>query len=161
MIYSAVSFHLFVLVNNSMSHFEIIVGTVLGASEYVADALKESLEKNQHSATIHLTPNLDDISQDAIWILCSSTHGAGELPDNIQPFAKQLADQDLSSVNYLIVGLGDSSYDTFCNAAMILESTLNQAHAKSLEKALHVDVLHHPIPEDAAVEWLEDWLDRQ
>ncbi|MGJ8682865.1 MAG: nitric oxide synthase, partial [Paraglaciecola sp.] len=37
-----------------MAKFEIIVGSVLGASEYVADALQEVLETQNHQANIHL-----------------------------------------------------------------------------------------------------------
>ena len=144
-----------------MAQFEIIVGTVLGASEYVADALKECLEAHQHSVSIHLTPDLEALARDATWIICTSTHGAGELPDNIQPFAKQLSGTDLSGISYLVVGLGDSSYDTFCNGAMILQDIMNQCHASLLQNPLHIDVLHHPIPEDHAVQWLEKWLETE
>ena len=72
-----------------MANFEIVVGSVLGASEYVADALQEVLLSHTHSAEIHLTPQLSDLDKDATWLICTSTHGAGDLPDNIQPFVKQ------------------------------------------------------------------------
>lgn len=144
-----------------MAHFEILVGTVLGASEYVADALKETLEKNQHSANIHLEPDVNSLSTDAIWLICTSTHGAGDLPDNIQPFAKQLSDSGLADVKFLVVGLGDSSYDTYCNGAMIMQDILEKCGAKLLSQPIHIDVLNHPIPEDKAVEWLETWLQDQ
>lgn len=141
-----------------MAKFEIIVGSVLGASEYVADALQEVLLGQSHSAEIHLTPQLSDLDREAIWLICTSTHGAGDLPDNIQPFAKQLDAQNLSSVKFLIIGLGDSSYDTFCMGAMQIETILLNASATLLYPALHIDVLHHPIPEDNAVDWLKNWL---
>lgn len=144
-----------------MAKFEIIVGTVLGASEYVADALQEQLQAHQHSVTIHLQPEFAELDKDATWLVCTSTHGAGELPDNIQPFAKAIENQDLSSVKALIVGLGDSSYDTFCNGAMEMENRLVQAGATLLTSPLHIDVLNHPIPEDRAVEWLNDWIAEQ
>lgn len=144
-----------------MAKFEIIVGTMLGASEYVADALLESLEKYQHSGNIHLEPNLTDLDQQATWIICTSTHGAGDLPDNIQPFCKQLAQAELTDTTFMIIGLGDSSYDTFCFAAKQIEKILTQCHAKLLRPALHIDVLHHPIPEEVATKWLEHGLDDQ
>ena len=102
-------------------HFEIIVGTMLGAAEYVADALAETLKQKGFTYTIHLEPNLDNISTSAHGLVCPSTHGAGELPDNIQPFAGQLKATDLSSVSAYIVGLGDTSYDTFCYGAKTME----------------------------------------
>ena len=141
-----------------MAKFEIIVGSVLGASEYVADALQEVLLSHTHSAEIHLTPKLSDLDQSANWLICCSTHGAGDLPDNIQPFAEQLKIQDLSKHQFLVVGLGDSSYDTYCHGSIQIENIMLNAGAKLLCPALHIDVLNHPIPEDTAVEWLKNWL---
>ena len=141
-----------------MAKFEIIVGSVLGASEYVADALQEILLSHTHKAVIHLTPKLKELDQNAIWVICTSTHGAGDLPDNIQPFAKQLENLNLPDHSFLIIGLGDSSYDTFCHGSVQIENIMLNSGAKLLCSALHIDVLNHPIPEDIAVEWLESWL---
>jgi MioC protein len=144
-----------------MTKFEIIVGSVLGASEYVADALQEALLNNNHSADIHLAPKLSDLNKEAVWIFCTSTHGAGDLPDNIQPFAKQLQQQNFPNHPFMVVGLGDSSYDTFCFAAIHIENMMLSLGATLLAKPIHIDVLHHPIPEDIAVEWLNNWLKTQ
>ena len=141
-----------------MAQFEIIVGSVLGATEYVADALQELLSKYNHSGTIHLTPKLSELDKNSIWIICSSTHGAGDLPDNIQPFADELVTQQLPNQTFIIVGLGDSSYDTFCHGAIQLEKRMNATGAKLLLPANHIDVLNHPIPENVAVEYLDNYL---
>ena len=141
-----------------MTKFEIIVGSVLGASEYVADALQEILLNHSYSVNVHLTPQLSDLDQAATWIICTSTHGAGDLPDNIQPFAEQLKTQMLCKTSFLVVGLGDSSYDTYCHGSIQLENIMLNAGAKLLCPAIHIDVLNHPIPEDAAIEWLKNWL---
>lgn len=139
-------------------HFEIIVGTMLGAAEYVADAIAEKLDASGHTHTIHAEPNLDEIKTESTWILCTSTHGAGELPDNIQPFAKQLEGADLSAVNAYVIGLGDTSYDTFCFGAKEMEKHIKNAGGTLITDALYIDVLEHPIPEDAAVEWFDEKL---
>lgn len=141
-----------------MAHFEIIVGSVLGASEYVADAILEKLGEYKHTADISLEPNLNQLDQEVTWIICTSTHGAGDLPDNIQPFAKQIAQNTLVGVNFIVVGLGDSSYDTYCKGAMQIEELLITVGANLLSPALHIDVLNHPIPEEAAIVWLDSWL---
>ncbi len=141
-----------------MTHYQIVVGSVLGASEYVADALQETLHSADHKADIFLHPDLALLDKHAIWIICTSTHGAGDLPDNIQPLAAQLNDTSLEGVKYLIVGLGDSSYDTFCNGAIQMQSLLNKRGATLLHAPLHIDVLNHPIPEDIAIEWLTEYL---
>ncbi|MEC7699855.1 MAG: FMN-binding protein MioC [Pseudomonadota bacterium] len=139
-------------------HFEIIVGTMLGAAEYVADAIAEKLDASGHTHTIHAEPNLDEIKTESTWIVCTSPHGAGELPDNIQPFAKQLEDADLSAVNAYVIGLGDTSYDTFCFGAKEMEKHIKNAGGTLITDALYIDVLEHPIPEDAAVEWFDEKL---
>lgn len=142
-----------------MAKFEIIVGSVLGASEYVADALHERLEKAGHeNVNIHLEPELSQLDRHATWIICTSTHGAGDLPDNIQPFANQLRETNLQGTDFLVIGLGDSSYDTFCNGAMQMQDIMEKCGARLKTSPLHIDVLNHPIPEDLASEWLENWL---
>lgn len=141
-----------------MADFEIIVGSVLGASEYVADALQEKISEYKLTSNIRLTPELTDLDRQAIWLVCTSTHGAGDLPDNIQPFVKQLKNSDLDKVTFLVIGLGDSSYDTFCNGARQIEAVLTTQGAKLLTPPLHIDVLNHPIPENAAAVWLDNWL---
>lgn len=139
-------------------HFDIVVGSVLGASEYVAEALQAAAEEAGHKADCHFEPTTALISPDRTLFICTSTHGAGDFPENIQAFADELKKTDLSAYKALIVGLGDSSYDTYCGAAMQMEDILNQQKATLLSPALHIDVLHHPIPEDTAVEWFKETL---
>lgn len=140
-------------------HFTLLVGSVLGASEYVADAIADLLKGRGYKATVLTQPDIDDIDEDSTWFICTSTHGAGELPDNIQAFASQLEGEDLSEVEAFVIGLGDSSYDTFCFGAMAIEKLLTEGGAKLMAEPLHIDVLHHHIPEDRAVEWFEPILD--
>jgi MioC protein len=137
-----------------MSSVSIFVGSVLGATEYVAEALAAMLKEANIDVDLQFQPDLHQATSDR-WIICTSTHGAGDLPDNIQPFAQQLANADLSNKRVLLIGLGDSSYDTFCGAAMTIESVLLNSKATLLAPALHIDVLHHPIPEDAAITWFK------
>ncbi|MEO9943715.1 FMN-binding protein MioC [Paraglaciecola sp.] len=141
-----------------MAKFEIVVGSVLGATEYVADAVQEVLTENQHTSTIHLTPKLSELDENATWIICSSTHGAGDLPENIEPFSKELLAKQFLNTNFIVIGLGDSSYDTFCYGANKLEMLMTNTGAKQLIPAMHIDVLNHPIPENIAVEYLETYL---
>jgi MioC protein len=139
-------------------HFDIMVGSVLGASEYVAEALQTGIEEAGHTATCYFEPKIEDLNADNILFICTSTHGAGDLPENIESFANSLETSDLKNVKALIVGLGDSSYDTYCGAAMKMEDIITQQQATLLAPALHIDVLHHPIPEDTAVAWFAELL---
>ncbi len=139
-------------------HLTILVGSVLGAAEYVADALAEVAQQAGYQTDIQLTPDIEALTPDTTWLICTSTHGAGDLPDNIQPFAKQLQDRDLTGVQAFVVGLGDSSYDTYCYGAQTMTQLLEQGNATLLSAPLHIDVLNHPLPEEKAVEWFAQQL---
>ena len=137
---------------------EIVVGSVLGASEYVAEACAALLAKHGHESQCHFTPKLSDIDTTNPMLVITSTHGAGDLPENIEQFAKDIQAQSLSGLNALVIGLGDSSYDTFCQASTTLTNLITQAGGKVKLPVYQIDVLHHPIPEDTAVEWLSNHL---
>ncbi len=141
-------------------HYTLIVGSMLGATEYVADALAEVLQQQGYTSEIMLSPDLDAIKPDSTWIVCSSTHGAGDLPDNIQAFAMMLEGADLHNVQCYVIGLGDTSYDTYCFGAKKLTALLQQGGATLLADPLFIDVLEHPVPEDLAGDWLKQQLDQ-
>jgi len=141
-----------------MANVQIIVGSMLGATEYVADAVEAELTPAGHQVTVHLQPDYNDIPESDFWLVCTSTHGAGDLPDNIEPFAESLKEIDLSGVKYAIIGIGDSCYDTFCGGAIQMQDILTKQGAKLLRDPIHIDVLEHPQPEDHAVSWVQEWL---
>lgn len=143
--------------SNHVAPVQIIIGSVLGATEYVAEAISDACHKQSIQTQLHFTPKLADIPFDAPWIVCTSTHGAGELPDNIQEFHRTLSDVKLSN-HALVVGLGDSSYDTYCQGATIISQALTNAGVKLPQDPFLVDVLHHPIPEDTVVKWITPLL---
>ncbi|MDX3775219.1 FMN-binding protein MioC [Chromatiaceae bacterium AAb-1] len=135
---------------------EILVGSQMGAAEYVAEQVAETLVKAGYEVNLHLKPDLDKLPRNNIWLVITSTYGAGDLPDNIQPFADQLAqDQpDLTTLSYSVITLGDSSYDTFCFAGRKIASQLHNLGGKMLLPGLEIDVITGEMPEDKAVSWL-------
>lgn len=140
-----------------MANIQIIVGSMLGGSEYVAEACEETLNELTHSTTLHLSPNFDDIPHDdQIWLIVTSTHGAGEYPDNIQAFVSNLTKttNDLSSTSFMVIGLGDSSYDTFCYAAKNIEKLLKSKGSKSLFAIKTIDMQEDIDPEEEAQNWI-------
>ncbi|GGO66782.1 flavodoxin domain-containing protein [Bowmanella pacifica] len=138
-----------------MQKIEILVGSMLGATEYVADAICEKLQEMGIPNQLHLKPDIADLDRTALWLICTSTHGAGELPDNIKPFSKQLEEQHFPHLSYLLVGLGDSSYDTFCEGAKQMQKDMDKTNAELLAEPILVDVLQHPVPEDEVIAWFE------
>ncbi len=115
----------------------------------------------QAIAEIHNPASLAEVlaEPEAILLVVTSTHGAGDVPDNLQPFAKDLAEQhpDLKALKYGVIALGDSSYDTFARAARRWIDCWPSAAPAGLRSS-DIDVTQHEIPEDAAEGWIRDWL---
>jgi MioC protein len=141
------------------SPVQIIVGSMLGATEYVAESLLETLNQHQIDSELHFQPDFDSLPQQGTWLICSSTHGAGDLPDNIQPFADALKDTELKDIQFLTIGLGDTSYDTFCQAGKTLFKLMLDAKAQPLAELFCIDVLEHTVPEEPAALWLSTLLE--
>lgn len=135
---------------------DILVGSQMGAAEYVAEQVAETLVQAGYEATLHLKPELDHLNPSGVWLVITSTYGAGDLPDNIQPFADQLAQdrRDLTTLSYAVITLGDSAYDTFCQAGRKLAALLAARGANSLINALEIDAQQADLPEDTALAWL-------
>ena len=142
-----------------MSSFQVIVGSMLGGSEYVAEACEETLTGLGHQVAVHFQPDFAQISREnQTWLICTSTHGAGDYPDNIQAFVTDLenTDQDLSSLNILTIGIGDSSYDTFCYAAKNLNKLLLSKGCKEKLSLLTLDMSEDIDPEERSQSWLNE-----
>ena len=141
---------------------DILVGSQMGAAEYVAEQVAETLVQAGYDVKLHLKPELDHLNQDNIWLVITSTYGAGDLPDNIQPFADQLAQdqRDLTTLSYAVITLGDSGYDTFCDAGRKLHLLLQNKGANCLIDALEIDAQDPDLPEDIALAWLPQLIEK-
>jgi MioC protein len=135
---------------------DILVGSQMGAAEYVAEQVAETLVQAGYDVKLHLKPELDHLNPTHVWLVITSTYGAGDLPDNIQPFADQLAQdrRDLTTLSYAVITLGDSGYDTFCDAGRKLHTLLQSKGGNSLIDMLEIDAQDPTLPEDTALEWL-------
>ena len=142
-----------------MTKIALLVGTTLGGSEYVADEMAAQLAELNHQTAVFIEPNIDELADFPVWILVCSTHGAGDLPDNIVPFHKQLMIEmpDLSHIKFALCAIGDSSYDTFCQGPEKITSLLLQNGSNAIVDKIQIDVQRDPIPEEPAVAWLLQW----
>lgn len=142
-----------------MADITLISGSTLGGAEYVAEHLAEKLEDAGFSTETLHGPLLEDLTLQGTWLVVSSTHGAGDLPENLQPLLDDLNEQkpDLSQVRFGAIGIGSREYDTFCQAIEKLEALLTACGAKKIGETLKINILDHDIPEDPAEEWLGSW----
>lgn len=143
-----------------MADITLISGSTLGSAEYVAEHLAEKLEAAGFTTETLHGPELDELTLSGRWLVVSSTHGAGDLPDNLQLLLEQIEEQlpDLSQVQFGAVGLGSSEYDTFCGAIQRIDDLLIARGAKRIGDRLEIDVTEHEIPEDPAEEWVKNWI---
>lgn len=143
-----------------MADITLISGSTLGSAEYVAEHLAEKLEEQGYSTEILHGPELDEVPLQGIWLVVTSTHGAGELPDNLQPLFEQIETQqpDLTQVRFGAMGLGSSEYDTFCGGIKTVDRILIEFGAQRIGDMLEIDITKHDIPEDPAEIWLTKWV---
>ena len=142
-----------------MADITLISGSTLGSAEYVAEHLADKLEEAGFSTETLHGPTLDELSLQGLWLVVSSTHGAGELPDNLLPLYEALEQQrpDLSALRFGAVGIGNREYDLFCGAIKQFEQLIVSLGATRIGDRLEIDVLEQEIPEDPAEVWLENW----
>jgi MioC protein len=145
-----------------MAKIEILIGTTLGNAEYVADELAAKLVELGHENQLHMMPKLADLDPKSLWLIVSSTHGAGDLPDNIAPFLSEIfaKNPDLTETKFAICAIGDSSYDTFCEGPEKLAQALQDCGAQVYVDKIQIDVQYDPTPEDPALTWLSQWQDQ-
>lgn len=145
-----------------MAEITFITGSTLGSAEYVAEHLADILAASGHSTELLHGAELDEVTQSGIWLLVCSTHGAGEIPDNLLDFSQSLTNQrpDLHAVRYGAIGLGNREYDLFCGAIHKLDQQLQDLGATRIGDLLEIDMLEDEIPEDPAERWLNGWVDK-
>ncbi|WP_325891280.1 FMN-binding protein MioC [Grimontia sp. NTOU-MAR1] len=139
-----------------MSELTLITGSTLGGAEYVGDHLADFLEREGVTVNVINEGEITDVTAASSLLLVTSTHGAGDYPDNLAPMmaALKFSTPDLSALKYAVIAIGDSSYDTFCGAGIQADELLKGLGAQTIVPRLEIDILEHPLPEEAAESWL-------
>lgn len=143
-----------------MSSVNIIVGSQMGSAEYVAEQLSDALNNQGINSQLHDQPEFNEIEQqNTIWLVCTSTYGAGDYPDNLISFVEQVSQvDDLSHLKYSVIALGDTSYDTYNLAGRNIDALLSQKGAVKVAQRLELNILDEALPEDTALAWLDSWI---
>jgi len=143
----------------------ILVGTMTGTAEMVAEELQTVLQAAGHHANIQMMDDLDAsvFSAPGPFLICTSTYGNGDIPDNAQALFSSLesARPDLSGVTYGVIALGDRTYkDTFCEGGSRFDAILTELGARRAGDILQHDASSGTLPEEVAAQWVVPWVEQ-
>lgn len=141
---------------------KILVGTMTGTAELVADEIVEVLEEKGAETEILLMDDLkpDQLDTGPLYIICTSTYGNGDIPDNAQAFYEALESEkpDLSGLHYGVFALGDRTYmQTFCFGGKKFDELFEKLGATRLGARKEHDASSGDLPEDIAADWADGW----
>src|SRR5258708_13051471 len=96
----------------------ILVGTMTGTAQLCAQEMELALADGDNRVETLLMDQLDSsvFSRDGVFLICTSTYGQGDVPDNAKALYDDLRARrpNLSGVRYGVFGLGDRTYaETF------------------------------------------------
>ncbi|MEC4840042.1 sulfite reductase flavoprotein subunit alpha [Mycobacteroides chelonae] len=127
--------------------FSLIVGygTDMGNAEDAAMSFSEALEEATgiKSEAIELNQiDVADLQSASHFVAVVSTFGDGEFTDNALLFWEAISAEAagrLEHLSYAVLALGDSSYEFFCNAGLLLDQRLEALGAVKLTDRVDVD----------------------
>ncbi|HTO44021.1 MAG TPA: flavodoxin domain-containing protein [Burkholderiales bacterium] len=141
----------------------ILVGTMTGTAQLVAQELELRIDDGSNRAQARLMDNLDaTVFEDGgLFLICSSTYGQGDVPDNAKQLYESLLSSrpDLTQVRYGVIALGDRTYaETFCNGGRRFDRILSELGARRIGDILLHDASAGTMPEEVAAEWIGGWV---
>jgi MioC protein len=136
-----------------------------GTAEMVAQEVETALEAAGHQANIQMMDGLDAsvLSGAGPFLICTSTYGQGDVPDNAQALFNSLENDrpDLSSLTYGVIALGDRTYkDTYCQGGLRFDKLLTELGAKRAGDILMHDASSGTLPEEVAAQWVVPWVEQ-
>ena len=146
---------------------KILVGTMTSTADYVAQAIQMDCAELVDAIDVQLMDTLDisvfdeASAKDAIYLICSSTYGSGDVPDNARALYESLDanPQFLGHVRYGVIALGDRTYlQTFCNGGKRFDQRLQDLGAQRIGDVWCHDASSGTMPESEGTEWCKQWL---
>lgn len=145
----------------------ILVGTMTGTAQLVAQELELAWDDGETKVETLLMDKLDSAifdetrARDTVFLVCTSTYGQGDVPDNARAFYEDLKAKrpDLSHVRYGVFGLGDRTYaETFNFGGKRFDEVLTELGAQRIGERVQHDASSGVLPEEMAAEWGVGWL---
>ena len=144
-----------------MASIQILIGSVYGGAEQVAEIAAEQLRELGHAVTLNTYARPEDLlrAADEILLLCHSNTGSGELPDNIQPIYLHITRDypRIAGKRYGVINLGDSSYSTFNDAGRMLDEAFADLGAVRIGEPLVLDACSGDNSEPLTLDWTKEW----
>lgn len=123
----------------------ILYASQTGNAQEIAESLQQSLESKGYKTNLESTLDikLARLKDYALIVVIASTHGEGEPPDDAIDFYEAVLSKkapSLNGVKHAVLGLGDSSYEFFCQTAKDFDSALLKLGSVPLIERLDCDV---------------------
>lgn len=134
----------------------IIYGSQTGNAQSIAESLHQRINNYSNNVSIENIANVKakTLNQYSLLVFVVSTHGEGEPPDDAIEFFELLQSRrapKLEATKHAVLGLGDSSYEFFCETGKQLESLLIKAGSQSAIARVDCDLDYN----DKADTWSE------
>ncbi len=147
-------------VTGDAAELTILYGSQTGNAKGVATQMKEQAESRGLSAKLVSMSDYKPtaLKKEKFLTVVVSTYGEGEPPEDGETLHAFLATKKapkLDGVKIAVIGLGDSSYEFFCQTAKDFEERLNKLGAESVYQRADLDVDY----EEEAATWIQGALD--
>ena len=142
----------------------ILVGTMTGTAQMCAQEMELALDGDDLQVVTLLMDKLDPAvfaDREAAYLICTSTYGQGDVPDNAKALYEALCAQkpDLAGVRYGVFGLGDRTYaETFNFGGKRFDEILQALGAERIGERYTHDASSGTLPEEIALEWAATWV---
>ncbi|MFP8967866.1 flavodoxin domain-containing protein [Pokkaliibacter sp. CJK22405] len=144
-----------------MARINLFTGSVFGNAERVAQHLKGLLIAAGHE--VH--EGQADISRfsqpgTVLNLICTSTTGQGELPDELYPLWSQLRDQlpQMPGTYMAVIALGDSNYESFAGGGRHFIEVSQEMGMPMLQEPLFIDASEVTDPVSFSDEWAQQLI---
>ena len=146
--------------SKSSNNVTVLYGSQTGNSKAIAEELHGNLLKAGLNSSLSnlLDYRSGQLKKEQKVFFVISTQGNGEPPDEALGFIKFIESKrapNLENLEYSVLGLGDSSYDEYCQTGIDLDARLESLGASRLVERVDADIDF----EDSASVWQKNILE--